>query len=353
MTDDLDRAEQAFRTGLAERVQAYEPVGLAAPDPVRRRRWPALLAVAALVVAVVGTGLLVHAAHHDHAAPTDLPRGWRWESNRDVMVAVPGSWGYAASPDDQWCVGHSRVPRQGYVDTSLPGDFSTDVQCSSDIPPTGLFTVHLSFLNQEHPPAVPVGWQNVSRVVAGQRLDVVTDRAHEALAHRILATAHRVTVDGNGCDVSSPIQALKPIRPNPAFDVTTVRSVTSIGVCQYAFGAKGTGLVGSRTMTGRAADAELAALKAAPVGSGPNRTSNDCVPGSPWVLGDAIVLLLNSGGTTHQMYVYYTDCHDNGVDDGTQVRELTTGNCRPLFGPRVRDLMGFGRGFDRCVAPRR
>lgn len=351
MTRDLDRAEQAFRTALAGRVDAFEPVSLDVPAPAGRRRWPALLAVAALVVAIVGTGLVVRAVRHDNVAPADIPAGWRWESHRDVMVAVPGTWSYAASPGNQWCVGPMRIlPRQGFVDTSLPGDGQTDVKCPSDIPPASSFVVHLSFLDQTRPAPVPPGWQNLTRVVGGQRLDVVTDPAHEALAHRILATAHRVTVDGNGCDTSSPIQEKRRVRP-PVFDVSSLEDVASIAVCQYDLvGTGGPGLTASRLLTGQSANDELRALQTAPVDGGPDRPGS-CLH-SIWDDAGIVLRLTTGDGTTHDMYAYYDGCFDNGIDDGTHVRALTGRNCRPLFGQRVRDMGGIPMAFNRCTPPR-
>ncbi len=352
MTDDLDRAERAFRSALAERVSAYEPVAMVAPGPARRRRWPALLAVAALVVVVVGAGLAVRATRHDHAAPTDLPAGWRWESHRDVMVAVPGTWGYAAAPDDQWCVGGARhAPAQGYVDTSRPTDGSTDVKCTSDIPPASAFAVHLSFLDRTRPAPVPAGWQNLSRIVAGQRLTVVTDPAHVALARRILATVRVVDTDQNGCDTTSRIQQQGRVRP-PAFDITRLDGVETIAVCQYDLEVTDQpGLNASRMLTGRDARDELAALQAAPLGGGPDRP-NSCLH-SMWDDAGLVLRFTSTDGTTHDMYAYYDGCFANGIDDGTHVRELTTDDCRPLWSDRVRDLGGIPAAFTRCVAPRR
>jgi hypothetical protein len=364
MNDD-DRAEQAFRDALGTHADALEPEMLS-PDPVPRRgrTWPVVLtAAAAVLVLAVGTLVWRAAVSGDGGttAATSLPDGWRWESYRDVMVAVPGSWGYAYAPRDQWCTGYNAdgkpqnprilpLPAQGYVDTRLPGDASTLVLCAGgDVPPEAVFVVHLSFLDaNESAAAVPAGWANVTRTVGNVRLDVVTDPEHQDLAGRVLGTAHVFSTDQNGCDTTSPFQAANAVRPDPAFDVTKLAAVDSIVVCQYLLGA-GTGpsLVASQMLTGAAAQSELTAIQQAPPRSGPNRP-RDCYPSDT---GErASVLHLNAGKATHELYARYSGCADNGIDDGTHVRELTRADCVPLSDARIHVSDGLESVFRRCVA---
>jgi hypothetical protein len=365
MTHD-DRAEQAFRDAFSSRADSFEPEVLS-DEPVRRprRTWPVvLLAAAAVLVLAVGTLVWRSAGSDDRTstAAAALPDGWRWESYRDVMVAVPDSWGYAYAPGDQWCTQYDSdgtpqnprtpsLPAQGYVDMSLPGAASTAVLCGAgDVPPEPLFVVHLSFLAEEGPAPVPEGWSNVTRAVGSIRVDVVADSEHQTLADRILATAHVATTDQNGCDTTSRIQARQPVRPDPPVDLSALTTVDSIAVCQYDLAPDGPGLVASELLTGTRATSELSALQAAPSGSGPDRAGAGCESGTQWDPGDdGLVLRLTSGGASHDVYVYYSDCHDNGVDDGTQVRELTAQNCSPLWGGRLTDMGGIGAVFNRCV----
>ena len=71
-----------------------------------------------------------------------------------------------------------------------------------------------------------------------------------------------------------------------------------------------------------------------------------------WDDAGVVLRLTTTDGMNHDLYVYYDGCFENGIDDGTHVRELTTGNCRPLWGERVRDMQGILAAFNRCVAPR-
>jgi hypothetical protein len=343
-----DRAEQAFRTAMATRAAAYEPVGRDVPEARRSRRWPAVLAAAVLVVAVVLAGAVLRSRDQQRPAPAGLPAGWRWESYRDIEVAVPGSWGYAAAPQSDWCASapHRRTaPQPGYVDTREPGGGVLDILCAGT-PPAALTAPHLTFpqsLDAEIP--TPLGWTRESRTVGGIRIEVTMDAAHLPLAERILATAHVVTADQNGCAVSSPFEEPGSSRPDPAFAVESLRHVDSIAVCQYQLGVSGPGLVASLLLTGHAAEAELRALQSAQTGGGPSRPKNCDADRGP----SGSTLLLTDGDRSHEMYAVYSGCLTNGIDDGTHVRELTKADCRPLFGPRVIDREGIEQAFRRCV----
>ncbi|WP_191907875.1 hypothetical protein [Nocardioides cynanchi] len=48
------------------------------------------------------------------------------------------------------------------------------------------------------------------------------------------------------------------------------------------------------------------------------------------------------------MYGYYGWCFGNGFDDGTAVRQLTPGDCQPIWGDRVLLLGGDSASFARC-----
>lgn len=344
MSDD-DRAEQAFRTALATRAAATAPGPIEVPAPRRHRRWPAALAAATLVVAIILIGAFRPHGHHDVPAPAGLPSGWRWESYRDVQVGVPDSWGYAFAPGKESCSGHS--PRDGFVDLRTDHEVEAGVACAPP-PASELVSLHLTFITarqDDTPTPAPAGWQTLRRTVGGHQVSVVTDDTHLALARQILATAHVVTTDEHGCAVRSPFQGADAGRPSPAFDVSTLPGVDSIAVCQYDFGVTGPGLAASLLLTGQAAQDELRALQSAPTGGGPTRARNcDDDRGQ-----SGSTLLLSSAGQTYEMYAVYSGCGTNGIDDGTNVRELTRANCVPLFGPRVIDWEGIGAAFGRCT----
>jgi hypothetical protein len=366
MTDD-DRVEQAFRDAFHARADALEPEPLSTDAaPRHRRTWPKVLtAAAAVVVVALGTFLVSTNASKD-LAPDDggptppavgLPDGWHWESHANVEVGVPDSWGYFAAPGADWCAFYDgqgnpnshrvTVPRGPYVDTSSALSARLTIGCMGQMP-ASLMVTHLTFLDRpgtgdDHEIA---GWTAITRAVGATHVELTTDRAHEDLARQVLATAHVVQQDQNGCPVSSPIQAARPVRPDPAFDVTRLTGVDSIAVCQYlTHGTGRPGLLASRRLTGAAADSELSALRSAPAGGGPDNPQN-CIPDG-W--GDTgVVLRLTSGERTDDMYGYYEWCTHNGFDDGTTVRELTTDDCQPLWGGRVMLFSGSTAPFGRC-----
>lgn len=364
MTDD-DRAGRAFRDAFRTHADAFEPE-LLSGDAVRRprRTWPAvLLAAAAVLVLAVGT-LVWRSTGSDHptsavGSDVTLPDGWRWESHADVEVAVPDTWGYRATPGSDWCAsydpqgkprnGTSPFPHTPYVDTTNGLGGTLSIGCTGQMP-VALLAMHLTFFDApDGGSSIPTGvsdWTTITRTVGGTHLQMTTDSAHQDLARQVLATAHVVEVDQNGCAVTSPIQVAHAVRPDPAFDVTRLRSVDSIAVCQYlTHGTGQPGLLASRLMTGSAADAELLALRSAPTGGGPDEPQN-CIPDG-W--GDsAVVLRLTSGDQTDDMYGYYEWCTHNGFDDGTAVRELTTQDCETIWGGRVQLLSGSSAPFERC-----
>jgi hypothetical protein len=365
---DRDRAEQAFRDAFRNRADTFEAEELSAePTPRRRRTWPAILAAAAVLVLVAGAVVWrsagPHSGHVSPAGAAGLPDGWRWESHADVEVGVPDSWGYRAAPGSDWCArydGHGRtrnsnapVPRTPYVDLTNRFSATLDILCVPRMP-VALMATHLTFVDPGEPNAEPsdsfAGWTTITRAVGSTHLQVTTDAAHEDLARRVLATAHVVPQDQLGCRVSSPIQAERPVRPEPAFDLNRLTGVDSIAVCQYqTHGLGQPGLMASRLLIGAAAAAELEALKSAPTGGGPD-DPRDCIPGG-W--GDtAVVLRLRSGGSTHDLYGYYEWCTHNGFDDGTAVRALTVGDCASLWGGRVTLNSGSSASFARCEPAR-
>lgn len=353
MTDD--RAEAALRTALARAADEYDVVPLASVTPRRRRRWPALVAAAAVLV-LVGSVTFVAARDGssapdvaaDPGVPGGLPDGWHWESSRDAMVGVPDSWGYAYAPDDQWCVreDESTWPTEPFVDLHSPLLASTDVGCfmeegdKLDDVPERLLTTHLSFLWHDPPPEGTRtwrGWTQITRHVGSAVIQVLADAEHLEVAEQVVDSARVTTVDPNGCPTRGRIQEGDLVRPDPAFDVTDVAAVDRAVVCQYLLpehgsAVAGSGLVASRRMSDAEADAWLAGVQAAPTGGGPDRPQN-CAEDSngSW----AVTVRLTTDGETRELYVYYSGCRGNGTDDGTTLRRLTSDTCAPLFGDRL------------------
>ena len=176
-------------------------------------------------------------------------------------------------------------------------------------------------------------WTVTTHTVGQVRVRVLTRDSDTALGEDILASARRFSVDHNGCEPTSRVQAAEFQRPEP-YDITRIEKAESISICQYARFPEGQrpALMGSRRLQGAEADALLAGLQTAPPGTGPDRPQN-CVPD---MYGDsAVSIRIHHDGASHDVYAYYHWCFGNGTDDGVQHRELTADTCAPLFDPPV------------------
>jgi hypothetical protein len=281
-----------------------------------------------------------------------------------VAVEVPIDWSDATAPGSDWCAfdqgpGKPPFPTGPYVarDTSYAGVLSIGCLADSDAPaafgdvPVRYWAPHVWFELTEPRSADPAAtyrnWTLTSRTVDGVRVNVLADGSTSELAEKILASAVVVQTDAHGCETTSPVQATRFVRPEPAFDVTRLGSVDSISVCQYdrSAGTTAPGLLGSRVLEGDEASDVLAAIRAAPAGGGPDAPQH-CVDD---LYGDtALALRLHDDDTPHDVYVYYDWCFGNGFDDGTTRRELTRAACLPLWGGRVQLWGGSSEPFSRC-----
>ncbi|KPM51843.1 hypothetical protein ACG83_32630 [Frankia sp. R43] len=295
--------------------------------------------------------------------------GWRSESFRDMVVEVPVSWEPAPAPGSDWCAAvegrREAFPVTPYVDSGGPYRAVMTIGCPGggegpDLHGGGVpreyWSPHVWFAATpaaggiEEVPDGRVsadGWTRLVRTVGSAKVFVLTDGAHLDDAERIIASARRVTVDDHGCAASSPIQAGGFVRPGAPFDVARLDVVDTVAVCHYDLGSPvgSPGLLASRELGGAEAAALLAAIRAAPVGGGPD-TPGTCVT-DMW--GDtAIVLRLTAGGSAREAYVYFDWCFGNGIDDGTTLRALTTGNCAPLWSGRITQSAGSAAPFQVC-----
>lgn len=369
MTERPDdaRAEQAFRDAFGREADRLP----AAPRPVvRRRRRPVLAAAAAVLLLVGGIGLVAtlpddpapddpapgeSAADPDGPAGSveasgagDLPPatdGWQWVSWRDVAVEVPDSWVEGEEPGEDWCADTGRPvkPAAPYVARTGGVRGVLAIACGDEQPPASfgpaplrLMVPHLTF-------AVPgdvsdgettlEGWTATVRTVGDVQLRLYTDAATADVVEHALGSIRSFETDQHGCDTTSPVQAEQHVRPTP-FDVAGVEDVDAISICQYDrhLGPDAVALAASRRIEGAEARALLEGIRSAPTAGGPDR------PGScaATMHGDqALAVRLHHDGTTDDLFVYYDWCTDNGYDDGTTRRELTSANCRPLFAAPV------------------
>lgn len=372
MTDHIDRlgddtrAEDALRTALETQARGVSPYALDGSS-IRRaagRRSTARLAAVAVAVVLLCGGVIgvVQLNHKSTNAPTATSgdvaapaKGWRLEYYRDVRLQVPKSWRYEEEPGSDWCaLPASIIPKRPYVARQEPAGVVLAILCGTTGSPPynrGLpvrrWVDHVTFRSGSTTASVKkVGrfWV-LTRPVGHAVIKVVT--ADRQLGQRIADSAELVAPSDPSCDPHSDVQSARIERPAPPFDVTRLPGVDSILVCQYLLDVPSNqpGLSAQQELTGAAADRELHALQAAPLGTGPNAPAH-CMAGD---IGEsAITLHLLRHGSDHQMYVYYASCRGNGFDDGTAIRTLTTAACAPLVQPPVQLYLGPRATFERC-----
>ncbi|MEU8664662.1 hypothetical protein [Actinoplanes philippinensis] len=241
-----------------------------------------------------------------------LPAGWRWESYGGIEVGVPAEFGYDNGSQRlaQWCVGPQPKDADSPPVVGRPG-IATAAGCmeSVDVADTG------PVVSLEPEPGEPA--DGVTR-----RGDRTTVRLHGVavivqvgadLREQIAGTVRVVDgVDHHGCPVRHPVTenpAYRPVRA-PAED-----PVTSVSACRYSL-SDGGSIISALRLDGEAAQRSLDAVRAEPVGGGPDEPQN-CAPDVSY--GDEVVVLLAGGG---EVMVRYSGCDHRGFDDGRTVRRL-------------------------------
>lgn len=363
MSDSPDdrEAEQAFRDAFERHAADAPTTPLDVRRGARRRRWVPYAAAAAVLTVLAGAGIATLGGGADRpdvvADPPpatggtlgDLPApqpGHRWVSWRDVAVQVPDSWGYDHEPSSAWCTAPQNDPEPPppFVDIDPSSRAVSLIYCGSGPQgndklfgpaPQRFWQTHVTLEAADGPDrtATTGDWTVATRTLGHVRVRLLTDDPEAT--EGILDSARTFTTDQNGCDASSPVQAAQPVRPGEAFDVSEVRAVDAISVCQYTrrIPMGEPGLAGSRLVVGADADALLAGLRAAPAGGGPDRPQN-CADD---MHGDsAIVVRLRTGDDVRDLHAYWDWCTGNGTYDGTTIRALTADTCAPLFGEPVR-----------------
>ena len=366
-TDGPDsRAENAFRAAFERVAEAGLPEPLDSPAIRRksRTRSTGLIAgAAAAVLLLIGGAVGAVQLSRDAASTANDPAdqtetsaieapapGWRFEYYRDVRLQVPNSWGYDREPGSDWCadVPGGMVPERPYVARSGPSKLVFDILCRPGRTPVNTWVDHVTLSNGQGQSTVRrVGPFRVIREPVGH-VTIKIVSTHRRLADRILASAEIVEPDDPSCDPSSEIQAGGFQRPSPAFDITALDDVDAMLVCQYTLRTPpdAPALIAQYELVEAAAEAELRALQAAPIGGGPDRPET-CGPSE---YGDsAIVLHLVDGDASDQMYVYYSSCRGNGFDDGTAIRALTREACPPLIQPPISLYSGSSAPFGKCA----
>lgn len=378
MTDQQpDRAEQAFRDALAQRADEPDFHPLTVPTRQRRPGWMRPVAAAAAVVVVAGVGFTaarfltgvpgsgvgtaagVPAAtvaaegevdrRQPEAAPP--PQSWRQVSFGNVIVGVPDTWGDDFSPGGDWCSSRASHPSRPFVNKARTHRAENAILCEGPIT-AGQLQTHLLLqwtvaagprLPYQLPTGWKVSWASFSEVTVG----VVHPDDQQPLADQILGSVTEVTVDHNGCPVHSDIQSSAFGQPDQAEGIGGLASADKVVVCQYdVTRGSSPGLSASRIVHGNQANQILIAIKAAPLGGGPDDRSQ-CIGDGPD--STAVVVRITSGETTREVYVYYTSCTHNGFFDGTEARALTAAACQPLIAPPLFISGGWGPAVQLCV----
>lgn len=328
-----------------------------------------VLAVASAALTACGDESSPGAPHDgagsDTAAPLPAPAaGYTWLSWHDVAVQVPEEWGLGYEPRSDWCV--RGEPKRGerepapYYALDPSSGAVLDILCAEPAEhhpsafgeaPESTWAPHVVLESATDEPDTVVsddGWTMSARTIGDVRVRVLSHGADGIDVDAILDNARRFTVDANGCEPTSPVQAAEFVRPAP-FDVTAIEAADSISICQYARTGRpdAPALTGSREIDGRQAARLLAGLQDAPVGTGPDKPQN-CVDDE---YGEtAVAIRLHHDGTTDDVYAYYDWCFGNGTDDGTQHRRLTAQTCAPLFVAPVR-LLSYSSSLEGICDP--
>lgn len=267
MSDFESRVRETLRTGSEGAPPAVGLAGEARRRWRKRRRTTAVVAATAVVLAAVPIGIAVLG---DGKSPDrndgvqvsnvpEIPDGWRWESWRNVQVAVPGHWENGAA--SQWCV--SSNSNAGFVDRGE--GVSTLVACAPSLSSSVTFREGIA----KHP---LTDIQGVGKRLTfdGNTVDVVAP--DQEMLDTIVATAHQFTdADSRGC--ASAVQDL-----GESLSGETAGALT---VCRYTGSGDGYVLAESRDLTEEESADWLAALDAAPPVS---ESGNACDPGGEAIL---------------------------------------------------------------------
>ncbi|MGB7962785.1 MAG: hypothetical protein WCF12_07490 [Propionicimonas sp.] len=375
MPEEFEREQAAFRAALRSDLAgaSFAPLDPADVVPGHSRRsgparWVWAGAAAALLSVVVAGVLLVSVLRtNSEGSMTALPAGakaeqdasgevappvagatlaepapgFRWESFRNVVVQVPTTWGYAHSPQADWCAEPKRdFATAAFVDLSRGRVWLSDIRCAGEFPASRQ-GMHLSFLSVGEQPDVPAvgGWTYSSRVVGEAGLWVLAPPEERELANRILESGVVVPSDHNGCSVEYPRTTVVDLQDYLNSELT---------VCLYdRLPVAGVGLLSSVRISGDVAVEAWRAILAAPAGGGPDGTRDQCNP----TLVPVVSAVLLVGG--QPVTFGFAGCTGNGlVDAGAAggLRQVTGDLCRALIRPPVWVSSTSGPAGEVCLA---
>lgn len=281
------------------------------------------------------------------AAPTSepaadspaLPDGWRWESYRNLELAVPADWSYSGGGITSWCAATGRDNRLPGVGRPGPVLGIACPQAEPGEPDPGSLLrnggTYVNFSSAE---------ENLKdegdRIVLRRGDLAVVIQAPPQLRDQIAATVHTNSdTDAAGCSLEHPLGEDRTWRP-PTVAVESLTDVERVASCKYSLprggvpdeGEDGSGpdLISSLVIEGAAAQDSITGVASAPVGGGPNSPQN-CSEDSSY--GDEAIALVvtRTSGDIVTIVLRYDGCVAAGFDDGTEVRTLTRDAVTPFI----------------------
>ncbi|GAB3851990.1 hypothetical protein GCM10028801_02390 [Nocardioides maradonensis] len=256
-------------------------------------------------------------------------------------------------PPNEACVRGGSVTTAPYVEVGRFEAVDDLVLCVSsgpkDIPPEfgklafRLWQPHVALRPADQPGGTASGtwtyrgWTLQRRQVGRLSISVLTDAREPGLGAQVIGSARKVDVDGLGCASVAPARLARMQRPNGR-PVPAAAEVGSISVCEYDRTRPGAPrMAADVSIVGARARAIVRAIRAAPLGGGPDRPQ-DCLT---TMHGDeALVLHFVGRGARPsaedpQAFVYSDWCVGNGIVEAGGRHALTKQSCRPLYVPPV------------------
>lgn len=239
------------------------------------------------------------------------------------------------------------MPRAPYVDIGLFDRAVADVLCLAKLPadlprafgalPFDLWQPYVEIDRRNLAQGADGtwhyrGWTLTRKKVGRAAIAVLAPPASPDLGAQVIASAHPVSRDADGCTTRAPRQLTgsrrPPSRPLPAAD-----KVVAVTLCAYDRTVHGRPLMSaSRRVRGKQARSLVAAIAAAPSGGGPDRPRK-CLT---TVHGDQALVLHflvshRPPPSDPQAYVYSDWCVGNGIFTADGPKALTRADCRPLY----------------------
>lgn len=252
--------------------------------------------------------------------PDDPPEGWRWESYKNVQLAVPGDWGYGAT-GRPWCLRRDDGPavgRPGYLRSQ--GCRVNTTKKETEVSTGGQF-VWFEPAKETTNQVTRVSLTGDRSIVRAGNVKVSVQTTAK-VRHQILDSIHLIDTDHNGCPAVPPFAGRPDWRPK-GLKITKLKDAKEISACRY----EDAELRSSIRLTGKEATEALTAMRQTRIlGYGPSPLAAECVP-DKIPRADQILLKLDQG----TIALRYAGCLLPGLDDGTDVHILSRKAVQPFL----------------------